>query len=279
MERQEVSEGSCVDIGSVYLDATQLGTGSQASTPTNQSGVTSQAGPGSNYKFKRTGRKKKLTVGMSPSEASRFYSRRHYEKNHKKELARRKTNYHANREKELAYHRELRKRNPEPLRQRNRDFYRNNKALSKQMTNAWRAAHPEIVKATAKKYLPRKLLLRKLRIAKNPSLKIKEACRASVYRMLKESGIEKQHKTFELVGCTPDFLKGFIEARFTGIMSWSNYGIAWQLDHVIPLASFDLTDPVQLKTAFHYSNCQPLGVLENNIKGATLPHAHQPSLI
>jgi len=37
-----------------------------------------------------------------------------------------------------------------------------------------------------------------------------------------------------------------------------NYGTFWSIDHVRPIASFDLSDVEQQKQAFHYTNCQPM---------------------
>lgn len=43
------------------------------------------------------------------------------------------------------------------------------------------------------------------------------------------------------------------------------------IDHIYPCSSFDLTDPEQQKACFHWSNCQPLWVKDNLIKGDTIP--------
>lgn len=50
-------------------------------------------------------------------------------------------------------------------------------------------------------------------------------------------------------------------------MSWDNWG-EWHLDHIQPLASFDLTDREQFLQATNYTNYQPLWALENIRKGA-----------
>ena len=41
-------------------------------------------------------------------------------------------------------------------------------------------------------------------------------------------------------------------------MTWENHGEVWEIDHINPCASFDLTDIKQQKQCFHYTNLQPL---------------------
>lgn len=70
------------------------------------------------------------------------------------------------------------------------------------------------------------------------------------------------------LGCSLPELKVYLEERFQYGMSWSNYG-EWEIDHILPLAKFDLTDYNQLLKAVHFSNLQPLWKSENRSKGAT----------
>ena len=54
-------------------------------------------------------------------------------------------------------------------------------------------------------------------------------------------------------------LKEHIEKQFVDGMSWDNWALdGWHIDHIKPLASFDLTDRQQLLEACHYTNLQPL---------------------
>ncbi len=75
------------------------------------------------------------------------------------------------------------------------------------------------------------------------------------------------------LGCSISFLKKYLESLFTLGMSWDNYGKGhdkWNIDHIIPLASFDLTDRVQFLKACHYSNLQPLWEPKNLSKSDRL---------
>ena len=50
-------------------------------------------------------------------------------------------------------------------------------------------------------------------------------------------------------------------------MTWDNWSHnGWHLDHVRPLATFDLSDFEQRKTAFNWRNYQPLWGKENMSK-------------
>ena len=69
------------------------------------------------------------------------------------------------------------------------------------------------------------------------------------------------------LGCSVEELKSYIESKFQPGMSWDNWNKdGWHIDHIKPLASFDLTDRNQLLEACHYTNLQPLWATDNIIK-------------
>jgi hypothetical protein len=65
-----------------------------------------------------------------------------------------------------------------------------------------------------------------------------------------------------VLGCTRNELMEHLQKQFTNGMTWENYG-QWHIDHIIPLASFDLTELEQFKKACHYTNLQPLWAKDN----------------
>jgi hypothetical protein len=71
------------------------------------------------------------------------------------------------------------------------------------------------------------------------------------------------------LGCSIDQLKVYLESLFQPGMTWEDRK-AWHIDHIIPLASFDLTDREQFLKACHYSNLQPLWARDNLSKGAKI---------
>jgi hypothetical protein len=73
---------------------------------------------------------------------------------------------------------------------------------------------------------------------------------------------------FEMFGCDRASLISHIESQFSEGMSWGNYGFeTWHIDHIQPLCSFDLTNPLEIKKATHFSNLRPLKASENLEKG------------
>ena len=93
--------------------------------------------------------------------------------------------------------------------------------------------------------------------------------RSVVNRAISSRGRKFKKRTFELVGCHPKELMAYLEAQFKPGMTWENYGReTWHIDHIRPLAHFDLRKLSEQKKAFHYTNLQPLYAEENMKKGA-----------
>lgn len=72
------------------------------------------------------------------------------------------------------------------------------------------------------------------------------------------------------LGCSVEELKTYLESKWQSGMTWDNWARdGWHIDHVRPLAGFDLSDCEQLKVACHHTNLQPLWAKDNIAKGST----------
>jgi len=93
---------------------------------------------------------------------------------------------------------------------------------------------------------------------------IKNKLRMRISCAVKSQGTYKADKTMNLIGCTINDLKNYLEEQFMEGMTWDNYGLyGWHIDHIIPCVSFDFTKEEEQKKCFHYTNLQPLWAREN----------------
>ncbi len=101
---------------------------------------------------------------------------------------------------------------------------------------------------------------------KNPKNKLKERLRVRILRALKQN--YKYSSTFQLLGCSIEFLKKYLKNKFKPGMTWKNHTVnGWHIDHIIPCCRFDLSKEFEQRKCFHYTNLQPLWAEENWSKG------------
>lgn len=99
----------------------------------------------------------------------------------------------------------------------------------------------------------------------NPLFKVWNNTRKRIREYLKLNKITKTNKTFNIVGCTPEFLKEHIEKQFKEGMSWELMGKHIHIDHIIPLSSAKTEE--EIYKLCHYTNLQPLWSEDNLKKG------------
>lgn len=80
----------------------------------------------------------------------------------------------------------------------------------------------------------------------------------------------KRSKTLDVIGCPLAHAKIHIEKQFTNGMSWKRPR-SFEVDHIIPISVFDLSNDEEVKWAFNWRNLQPLTPHENWAKHAKLP--------
>jgi hypothetical protein len=153
----------------------------------------------------------------------------------------------------------------------NQSYYTNNKEKCNLQNKNWYELNKEKHRENNKKWTEKNI--NKVRKSNNNRIKLQRKSdpikklifntRTRIYSVLKN----KTKKTFDIVGCSPEFLKEHLEKQFIGGMSWENQG-DWHVDHIIPLSSAKTKEEVY--KLCHYTNLQPLWAEDNLKKGAKI---------
>jgi len=105
--------------------------------------------------------------------------------------------------------------------------------------------------------------VRRDRKSSDPLYKLKCDTRRSIQMSFKYKNSKKCNKTSEILGCSFEYFKEYLESKFEPWMNWKNKGLhngqfnyGWDVDHIIPLATAKTEeDIIKLN---HYTNLQPL---------------------
>ena len=106
----------------------------------------------------------------------------------------------------------------------------------------------------------------KLKYQNNVLYRIGKIVRRRLHDYITKNNI-KIEKTFDIIGCSPEFLKKHLEIQFIEGMSWENQG-KWHIDHITPLSSAKTEEEVY--RLCHYTNLQPLWAEDNLKKGSKI---------
>ena len=102
----------------------------------------------------------------------------------------------------------------------------------------------------------------------DPTYSLVNNVRARLGLFLKSRDIRKTNSTFAMVGCTPEFLKKYLEKQFyphpttNEKMTWKNHSkYGWHVDHKLPMDLAMTSEDVEELS--HYTNLQPMWATEN----------------
>lgn len=144
--------------------------------------------------------------------------------------------------------RELYQKNKEKEKERQKKYYQNLTPEQKAKRNKWFREY----RAERKNSDPAFLMMQRLR--------------ERMHKALRRANSKKKSHMMDSIGCTPEFLVNYLKVRFKPGMTWDNYGSEWHIDHVRPLADFDLRKKSEQLKANHYTNLQPMWATENLAK-------------
>lgn len=183
------------------------------------------------------------------------YSKKYYLKN-KEELDKKSKEYNI--------------KNKESISKNKKQYYKENKEKILEKKKIYRLKNKEKIKIQRKKYREEnkdKIAKQKYEYQKrylSTSIgKLNHNIRQAIRRSLIESGYTKKYKSEEILGCTIEVFKVYIESQFEDWMTWENKGkyngeanFGWDLDHITPLSSAENeSNIIELN---HYTNIQPL---------------------
>lgn len=95
----------------------------------------------------------------------------------------------------------------------------------------------------------------------DPFFKLKFNLRVLIRNGINRNFSKRSKKTSEILGCTFEEFKIYLESKFDENMNWENQGTYWHLDHIIPISSAQTEQEVYKLN--HYTNFQPLYWLDN----------------
>jgi hypothetical protein len=101
--------------------------------------------------------------------------------------------------------------------------------------------------------------------------KIQRKLRNKYNGILKELISDKRHFS-SIFNLSSENLRKHIENQFSEEMNWENRGTTWVIEHIIPLALFDLKNQKEIKMAYDLRNLRPMFNKENLDKLDYLPN-------
>lgn len=150
------------------------------------------------------------------------------------------------------YNREYHNKNKDKINIRKRELHIIKEYIVKK--REYRNKNRDRIKSYVNAYVKRR--------KKDIHYKLKQNLRSRICGVLK--GKIKSGQTMDILGCSVEQFKKYLESQFRDGMNWTNYGRkGWHMDHIKPCFSFDLTDAKQQRQCFHYTNIRPLWWYEN----------------
>lgn len=143
--------------------------------------------------------------------------------------------------------------NKEKIKNTSKKNYKKNREYNIERNSRYQSDNKE----NRNKYLAKRKKTDKL-------FKLSVSIRNLIYISIRNNGYLKRSKVVEILGCSFDEFKKYIESQFKDGMTWDNHG-EWHLDHKIPVSWADTEERVYELN--HYLNFQPLWAFDNLSKG------------
>lgn len=138
----------------------------------------------------------------------------------------------------------------------------------------WRTANHDKKKKRAKEYYQENKQAIQVKTREkqeeNPWMKLRGHVRIRVHEAIRSAGSSKGGESvFKHLPYSLADLKRHLQNQFEEWMNWPNYGVAWQLDHVIPQSMFpyDSMESENFRLCWDLKNLRPLSTAQNFADG------------
>lgn len=208
-----------------------------------------------------------------------------YSKNNKEQIAIKQKEYLQNNKEHIKIkQKEYREKNKEKIKETNKiwrennldkdkekerleNYYNDNREKLSIQQKEWRINNKKHIVIYSKNYRinnKEKISLDfKYRYNNDIIFKLKVNIKNSINNSLRKNGYTKKSTSHEILGCSFEEFKSYLESKFEPWMNWENRGLyngnlnyGWDIDHVIPLSN--TTTEEELLKLNHFSNLQPL---------------------
>ena len=154
-------------------------------------------------------------------------------------------------------------RDKEENKEKRRKYTEENRDKIKKQSKKWREDNKEHIKEYGIKNRERYNKRRRERRKEDDLFRLKDNLRSRISQSFGKNGYKKSSRIYEILGCSYDLFKQYIEMQFKEWMNYENQGkyngefyYGWDLDHIIPISSAKCEDDmIKLN---HYTNFQPL---------------------
>ena len=157
--------------------------------------------------------------------------------------------------------------NKDKLKEKKKKYYFNNIELIREKKKKYRLDNIDIIREKDREYAKlnknRRNQRHHNRMKNDIIYYMYNIVRSVINDSFRRSRYTKKSRTYEILGCSFEEFKIYLESKFEPWMNWENRGLyngelnyGWDIDHIIPLSSAKSEEEVYKLN--YYSNLQPL---------------------
>jgi hypothetical protein len=158
--------------------------------------------------------------------------------------------------------------NKDELLRKAKEYRVDNNEHIREQRREYRSRNKEHIRLKNKEYLPIRKEKIKEKRRNDKGFQLTELLRTRINKALKTNTTSRTAQKY--LNCDIEIFKLWLQFMFDKDMSWDNLGQYWEVDHILPIAQFDLSRDSDREVCFNWTNLQPLKKEENKQKSGAL---------